>query len=275
MTAAAKLQPERAATLNAAIALLRNWRSKRGAAPGLRTSQWKQKSDLADDLARIRHRALAGLSENADKLVAVLECGELTGARFVEWPTAIFGPSTTEGYAWELTFANGKCGNDRAHGEFRTLRWTELPDHYVSQMNFWIAVARSAASEGRLHTLQDTLESLMRRVTKALFPRRTQTQHPTLSSTRHAAAARFKAAYVSTTATEEEKLLGLAMVAALLGHASDASATAHYARADSRNGRYPVPVPDALEVARVRRRYHQLSLGKEPSADTSDTDQLV
>jgi len=274
MTVATRLQPEHAGALNAAIALLRNWRAQ-VSTTARRTSQWKQKGDLADDLVRIRHRALSTVSENADKLVAVLDCGELTGARFVEWPTAVFGPSTTAGYAWELVLVNGKNSNGRAHGETRTLRWTELPDHFVSQMNFWIAVAKGAASEGRFDTLQDTLESLMRRVTKALFPRRTETEHPTLSSVRHAAAARFKAAYVSTATTEEEKLRGLAMVAALLGHASDATATEHYARADGRNGRYPVPVPDASEVARVRRRYYELDLDKDPSLDTAGTDQCM
>jgi hypothetical protein len=278
MTAAAELQPEHAIALNAAIALLRDWRAKcsvQGGTTGRRTSQWKQKNGVADDLLRIRHRALSTLSENAEKLVAYLDCGELTGARFVEWPTAMFGPSTTEGYAWELTLVNGKNSNGRAHGETRTLRWSELPDHSVSQMIFWIGVAKSAAVEGRFDTLQDTLESLMRRVTKALFPRRTEAEHPTLSSVRHAAAARFKAAYVATATTEEEKMRGLAMVAALLGHASDATATEHYARADGRDDRYPVPVPDALEVARVRRRYSEPDLDKDPSPDTSDTDELV
>ena len=176
----------------------------------------------------------------------------------------------------ELVLVNGKNSNGRAHGETRTLQWTELPDHFVSQMKFWIGVAKAAASEGRFDTLQDTLESLTRRVTKALFPRRTETEHPTLPSVRHAAAARFKAAYVSTATTEDERLQGLAMVAALLGHASDATATEHYARADGRNGRYPVPVPvpDALE-RRVRRRYYELDLDKDPSLDTADTDQCV
>ncbi|MBB4366764.1 type II secretory pathway component PulJ [Bradyrhizobium sp. CIR18] len=274
MNEGVRLRPEHAADLNAAITLLSGWRS-RGSTADLRTSQWKKKADVADDLVRIRHHALATTSENADKLVAALDCGELTGARFVEWPTAIFGPSTTEGYAWELVLTNGKNSNGRTHGETRTLRWTELPDHLVSQLQFWITVAKTAASEERFDTLQDTLESLMRRTTKALFPRRTETEHPTLSSVRHAAAARFKAAYVATANTQEEKLRGLAMVAALLGHASDASATAHYARADGRDKRYPVPVPDALEIARVRQRYSQPDLGKDPKPDTSGPEQHV
>jgi hypothetical protein len=274
MTEAAKLQPERAAILNAAIDLLRDWRSD-GGTTIKRTSAWKQKTGVAEDLVRIRHRALASGSENADKLVAALDCIELTGARFVEWSTAVFGPSTTAGYAWELVLVNGKYGNGRAHGETRTLRWTELPDHCVSQLKFWVAVAKAAAAEGRLDTLQDTLESLMRRMAKAQFPRRTEKEHPTLSSARHAAAARFKAVYVASAKNYEEKLRGLAMVAALLGHASDATATENYARADGRNVRFPVPVPDALEIARVRQRYSEPDLDKDPSPDTSGTDQFV
>ncbi|RXH37957.1 hypothetical protein [Bradyrhizobium zhanjiangense] len=274
MSAAAKLQPERASVLNAAIALLRDWRSD-GATKIKCTSAWKQKTGVSEDLVRIRHRALASRSENADKLVAAMDCIELTGARFVEWPTALFRQSTTAGYAWELVLVNGKYSNGRANGETRTLRWTELPDHFVSQLNFWIAVAKAADAQRRFDTLQDTLESLMRRVAKAQFPRRTEKEHPTLSSARHAAAARFKAAYIAGAKTYEEKLRGLAIVAALLGHATDATATEHYARADGRNVRFPVPMPDALEVARVRQRYSESDLDKDPSPDTSNTDEFV
>jgi hypothetical protein len=57
---------------------------------------------------------------------------------------------------------------------------------------------------------------------------------------------------------------GLAVVAALLGHASDATATAHYGRphqGERGSARFPVPVADPAEVARVRRRM-QLNLGR-------------
>ena len=90
----------------------------------------------------------------------------------------------------------------------------------------------------------------MRRITKALFPKRQQ--RPTLSSPRHAAAARWKMVYVAGALNEEQRLLGLAIVAAMLGHASDETATRHYARASTGDGAYPVPEADPAEIARIR-----------------------
>jgi hypothetical protein len=270
MTEAAEMQPERAASLNAAIALLRAWHSQKDGDGTTRTSQWKQKNGVEKDTPRICHALLAGTSMNAKALVALLNSTELTGVRFVEWPTATFGPSSVPGYAYELTIGNGKQGNGRSHGETRTLLWKELPDSFIRQLTFWIAIAKAAAAEERYERLRETLEALMRRVTKELFPRRGE--RPTLSSGRHAAAARFKAAYVATATTEEEKLHGLAMVAALLGHATDATASSHYARAGNGKSRYPVPEPDPAEVARIRRRYSELNhSSKDPSPDTDGT----
>jgi hypothetical protein len=271
MTEAAKLQPENAASLNAAIALLSSWVSQKDAEGEPRTSQRKQKSGVEADLSRICHVVLATASEYAKPLVAALNSGALTGARFVEWPTARFGPSTVPGYAWELIVVNGKSSNGRSHGETRTLRWESLRPHLVSQMTFWIGVAKAAFARGRYKTLRDTLESLMRRETKKLFPRRTK--HPMLSSVRHAAAARFKAAYVATATTEEEKLRGRAMVAALLGHASDATASRHYARASGGKSRFPVPIPDPAEVARIRRRFAAPKHRDDPVPDADGSDQ--
>jgi hypothetical protein len=270
MTEAAAMEPQQAANLNAAIALLREWRSQKDAGGTTRTSQWKQKSKVEKDTPRICHAVLATASENARALVALLNSTELTGVRFVEWPTAKFGPSSVPGYAYELTIGNGKQGNGRSHGETRTQLWKALPDGFAKQLNFWISIAKAAAAEGRYERLRETLEALMRRATKALFPRRGE--RPTLSSGRHAAAARFKAAYVATATTEEEKLHGLAMVGALLGHATDATANSHYARAGNGKSRYPVPEPDPVEVARIRRRYAELNhSSKDPSPDTDRT----
>jgi len=281
MTEAATIQPENAASLNAAIALLSTWgsqeetRSKPGSQKETKrkpqTSQSKQKEGVERDLRRVRHAVLATESEHAEPLVALLNSGALTGVRFVEWPTATFGPSAKPGFAWELTVANGKLSNDRGHGPARTLRWAFLPSYLVSHTKFWIAVAKRAEAQGRYDTLNDSLESLMRRVTQELFPRRLK--HPTLSSVRHAAAARFKKAYVATATTEEEMQLGRAMVAALLGHASDATATTHYARADSGTSQYPVPVPDPVEVARIHRRFVAPKHRDDPEPDADGSDE--
>jgi integrase len=228
----------------------------------LRTSQQKQKGIDDDDVVRVCHATLATRSPHAKYLADALLAGSLTGARLVEWPIATFRESSVPGFAWELMLVNGKQGNGRAHGETRTLRWRTLPDHFASSMQRWISVAAEAAAEERYEKLIETLEALMRRVTNALFARRRR--RPTLSSTRHAAAARWKQTYVAGATSEEEKLLGLAMVAALMGHASDETATTHYARARGGKSVFPVPTPDPAEVARVRQRYSMIAKRSKP-----------
>lgn len=250
-------QPALAPETRAAIAILKDAESVERSHEGApRTSAQKQKR-LDEDLDRICHGALATTSPNAGRLADLLTVGSLTGARLAEWPTAKFGPSSDADYAWELVLVNGKQGNGRAHGETRVLRWEWLPEELVAQTRAWISTAREAAVNGSYETLINTLESLMGRVTKLLFPRRLR--RPTLSSARHAATARWKMNYVVTARSAEDKELGLAIVAALLGHATDETATKHYARPREADGRFPVPTPDPAEVARVRKRYSALS----------------
>jgi hypothetical protein len=74
---------------------------------------------------------------------------------------------------------------------------------------------------------------------------------------RHEATARWKAVYLSADQSNEERVAGLAIVAALLGHISDETASKHYGRA--RRGereiqRFPVPCADPEEVAKVQQR---------------------
>lgn len=246
-------QPALDPQTRAAIAILKDVESVDRPDDGVpRTSAQKLKR-LDDDLDRICHGALATTSPNASALVDCLTVGSLTGARLVEWPSAKFGPSDDPDYSWQLVLVNGKQGNGRAHGERRVLRWEWLPEELVTRTKAWIFAAREAAVNGCYDTLISTLESLMRRVTKQLFPRRQR--RPTLSSARHAATARWKKNYVALARSAEDKELGLAIVAALLGHATDETATKHYARAGEAGGRFPTPTPDPEEVARVRRRY--------------------
>ncbi|MGL3106940.1 hypothetical protein [Bradyrhizobium sp. BR 1432] len=163
-------QPDLDPQTRAMIALLKDVESVDRPDDGApRTSAQKQKR-LDDDLDRISHFALATTSPNASTLVDCLTVGSLTGARLVEWPTAKFGPSSDPDYAWELTLVNGKAGNGRAHGETRVLHWEWLPEELVAQTKAWIFAAREAAANGAYETLKSTLESLMRRVTKQLFP---------------------------------------------------------------------------------------------------------
>jgi integrase len=245
-------------TINVAIARLKCTRPAKRRNPFPRTSQQKAKRFLPGDLDRISHSALAGRAPTAPDLAAFLDASSASGLRPSEWPTAVFRQSNVVGFAWELIVRNGKVDGIRAHGETRTLRWVTLTDEIVSAITGWITQARQAENDGTYRTLCATMQALMRRLTKSLFPGRHK--RPTLYTPRHEAAARWKACYVDSATTFEARMHGLAVVAALLGHASDATATAHYGRphqGERGSSRFPVPAPDAAEVARVRRRMQQ------------------
>lgn len=256
-TEAAAQQPKRARQLFAAITVLQVPKDAATTGAGvLRTSQYKAKALDDDDLDRIRHAASADACPHANALDRSLLASAAVGARISEWPTALLRKSQIDGFEWEVILICGKNSNGRANGETRVLRWHSLPDDVLAAIEGWIAIASEAAAHGRYEQLVDTLSSLMRRLTRRLFPRRRR--RPTLASTRHAAVARWKRHYYAGAVTAEEKAEARAIVAALLGHASDATANSHYARAARSSSRkFPIPVPDPAEVARVRRRFRE------------------
>jgi hypothetical protein len=250
--------PSLAATIEAAVARLRSTPPAKIAEAPPRTSQQKAKRFRPGDLERIIHRVLATRSPNGRELTDCLTAGNITGLRFCEWPHAELRPSNVPGFQWELKVRNGKSDDIRSHGEFRTLRFEELGPRTVSVITRWIANAREAEAAGTYRTLNATLQALMLRVTTDLFP--TRDTHPTLGTTRHEAIARWKCHYVDPAAGPQERLQGLAVVAALCGHASDATATVHYGRprrGEGRSSLFPVPAADPTEVARVRKRLQQ------------------
>jgi hypothetical protein len=76
-----------------------------------------------------------------------------------------------------------------------------------------------------------------------------------LYSARHAAIARWKAIYMTAERGSAQWLEGAATIAALCGHATDVTATQHYARARASSGpsaNLPVPMAHSKEVARIR-----------------------
>jgi hypothetical protein len=192
---------------------------------------------------------LAGRAKCAPDLVRYLEAGRVTGLRPCEWPNAQLLKSDRPGLRWMLVVANAKCTNGRTHGPFRTLYWVDLPSDVVRDIGAWIGIARGADYEVRLNTIG----RLLWEVTRELWPRRKK--WPTLYSTRHAAVAMWKAHYVRADQTMAERLEALAIIAALMGHGSDDTASQHYARANaasSGGAAMGVPAAHPAEVARVR-----------------------
>jgi integrase len=261
MTQDAERDPAAASAIHAAISRLE------AAAPAPeenlppRTSSTKAKRCSERDLDRICFAALAGRSSNGKKLVSGLRASYVSGCRPCEWPRAIFRRSTVPGFQFELVVPNAKNTNGRSTGVLRTLRWETLPEDVLVDLMNWIAIARGPHYE----RLLATLGSLLARLTAELFPRR-KTQ-PTLYSMRHEATARWKAAYLSADQSNEERVTGLAIVAALLGHISDETASKHYGRprrGEREIAQFPVPHADPAEVSKVRQRLDLDRLMKRP-----------
>ncbi|MFJ5486729.1 hypothetical protein ACIKTA_03420 [Hansschlegelia beijingensis] len=222
-----------------------------------KTSAKKAKHCSASDADRIVARAYADGAKNARGLALFVRAARITGLRPSEWPFARLEEMVGEAGAWRLIVACAKHDAVRAHSATRTLIYRNLPAADIRALQGWLKVVADAVSTGRYRNLQSALSSLMYRTAKAVFPRRMR--RPTLYSFRHEAAADFKAAYTSANDAVDQRLAGAAKVAALLGHASDLTATQHYARPRGKrgSGRAPVPEPEPAEVARVRRRLQE------------------
>jgi hypothetical protein len=263
MTQMVKQDPALAEEVATAIAFLdRHPASPPPAGGSPKTSHAKEKG--LRDLEKICLRALSGQSPNRRSLVQFLRASTLAGLRPCEWPSAQLKNLGGQPYQWELRVTNAKATNGRGNGETRTLRWHMLPPSEVSALQATISAAKEHAAAGNYLKWVATLRSLIRRITRELFSRRKT--FPTLYSARHAAAARWKAFYIGSARSDEELERAAAIVAALLGHGSDLTASSHYGRTTSRDGKQLIPDADEEEVLRVRKRLlpqrHKLDLVK-------------
>lgn len=219
-------------------------------------------SDLAAFVQALRQRK----SSRKRRLKQVLHVLILTGMRPSELCHAVVDPASyrdevvvaegsprgrrnrTVPVPVTVTIKNGKFDpenpSSRAHGSARTLcfppdvmSWTMF--NTLSQVLEWSGshdrISWDAEIEG--------LGGLMREVSGKLWPRRSR--RPTLYSCRHQFAANVKLAY-------EDRPDAAAVVAALMGHASDDTAHHHYARKNKGSRKAVVPRPTELEVARIR-----------------------
>lgn len=184
------------------------------------------------------HSRYAG--DLADCLLAAKRCG----LRPAEWAGTRLVPSDDPAVL-VLRVPNAKADTVRAHGPARTLVFERLPEVERRAVERWVRrISDPTLDAPRLiKALGDCLHG----ITRALWPRRTK--HITLYSARHEFAALAKVRYRP------------AEVAALMGHASDVTATDHYGR--YRAGALPpglqtlldrLPKPDPSEILRVRRK---------------------
>lgn len=211
-----------------------------------RTSAQKLKRLPPAERRRICNELSKASARYGPVLADCLEAGALTGLRPCEWPSVMILPGTGTG-ALALLVTNAKQGPHRAHGPTRTLTFEKLQDQKRAALRRWLAIV-AACDAPTYRRLLSRLSDLLYRTTRALWPRRRR--HPTLYSARHEAAAMFKIVY-----PPED-------VAAMMGHATDVTASAHYGRCrpgkqglppDVREALSNLPRPAPTEVLRVRR----------------------
>jgi integrase len=205
-------------------------------ASGARTSSNKLKRLPADDLGRLVAFLSTASSKYAPALVSYLHASTGTGLRPCEWATAKF-MMHPDGSA-TLTVSNAKRTNGRGHGDVRTLTWADANavevEAIVATIDLLKPLTRVQAA-----SLYKAMQRLLRTACSALWPKR---RSLTLYDGRHEFAAGMK---VLTSRLE---------TAAVLGHASDETATVHYGRRRDARGvrRASLPAAAAAEISRVR-----------------------
>jgi hypothetical protein len=242
-----RMLPRHAASFDPAIALLEAEDQTGCAKITDQTSSRKAKKLPDKDLAVIQEALEQSWSTYAKPLSDLLHAGRLSGLRPEEWRQAALVQGADGTGPVCLRVVNAKYSSDRAHGETRTLTWRTLPGEHLTCLRGCLAWAATAEARGRYEVEQKEMQRLLRETCRRLWPRRKRGY--ALYSCRHEFSAQAKRFY-----SPEE-------VAALMGHASDATGTDHYAR--PRRGKaegksaFPLPEPDPLEVTRVRRVLHK------------------
>lgn len=196
----------------------------RGAATSGKREKKLPKSKLSKIISELHRQQRKG-DRWAALTAAFLMANRTVGLRPIEWADAKLEVNPFSPGRHTLVVQNAKHDDTRGNGSTRRLDLTALGGGEIAWVAGLVKVAEGSR-DGQLvdghHTLsfKDALTRMRRsmyKATKRLFPNAARL--PSLYSTRHQFVADAKYAGYST----EE-------IAALLGHASDATATFHYGR---------------------------------------------
>ena len=215
-----------------------------------RTSALKLRKFPVEDQKRIFNHLANMPSRNSEQLRVYLVAALATGLRPTEWQNvtiACAAPLT-------LYVRNAKHDEVRGNGEARTLIFRTLDVATRTALYAWMKHVQEAGEN--YPQFQGRLADALRAVTKAIWPRRSR--NVTMYSARHEFAAVAKLALAS----EPD---GAATLAALMGHASDITASNHYGRYGRgkalsvyiRDAVARLPSAKAEEIASVRRRLEE------------------
>ncbi len=223
-----------------------------------RTSSRKAKRLLPKDHSKLANWIANGRSSNAKEALGMFDVTIITGLRPIEWRDARW--HIDDDGTFTLTVRNAKDTHGRAPGKYRHLKWRSLPSTERDAIIDFIKLveARTRGELGPFQKWYNVIRTAFRRAAEECWPAREQ--RPSMYTARHIAAAMFKLIY------------GPVEVAALMGHASDDTATNHYARpAKGKNAVRPedvahlVPEPAPEVMALVRKiRDHQFVINKPP-----------
>jgi len=173
----------------------------------------------------------------SNALIVILHIGGMVGIRPCEWKSA--SVTRLPNSCFELHIRNAKATNGRSNGPSRTLTISNVNNEICDLVEGFI----SLVSQLIWDELYDGCRKLLHKATRELWPYRKK--YPTLYSLRHQFAADAKSAGMT-------KL----QVAALMGHASIDTATAHYGK--KRVGRGSCnATPSQADVNRLTNTHNQ------------------
>lgn len=167
----------------------------------------------------------------------------LTGLRPCEWRRAVLDGNS-------LVVVNAKATNGRSHSTTRTIGLARCDRSELAVVTSFLELVCSHGPDG-YKSLYNGVRDLICDIARETFPGRDR--YPSLYTARHCFAARAKATYSKVE------------VAALMGHASTATAGRNYAAARHARGGRPLEAePSANDIDAVRRAQVARNLFSEP-----------
>lgn len=213
-----------------------------------RTSRKKARNGARQDLnelgAALARNGQQDMDTGRFRAALWIQATIITGLRPTEWGNTRW---TEVNGVKALVVHNGKHTNGRAHGETRTLIFSRANADQLLAVESQIDLVAQAmsVSKAEYNRLYESVRKAISRETRRLWPRRSKSPLPTLYTARHQFAANGKAYGHS-----------LEAMAALMGHATNETATHHYARASSGDANRCVVDPALEEISRIRRVFH-------------------
>lgn len=202
-----------------------------------RTSSGKQKHIYGNEFKQLSEHLMSHKKKWNLGALVWLQATIHTGLRPCEWDTATFIDGNKIESA-RLVVNNAKNTHDRAHGETRTIYLDHLEPKEIRIVNENLnAIKKIVRAEGYDKYYRKCAEAI-REAGRKIWPLRKK--RPTLYSARHQFSANCKA-----------RGLKKKEIAALMGHATDDTATAHYGKKSS-GTKGKAPRANETEVGRVK-----------------------